>query len=200
MTHTAPKPAEKTLLQYLGAAVSGVLLVIVVALAVILIVVPKMSGGAALTVLTQSMEPDFPPGTLIVIRPTPVADIRIGQVLTYQIESGKPAVISHRVITRTIASDGSTTFITKGDNNDVADPLPVREAQIKGTLWYAVPWLGWVNNAVNAGGRAVFVPIVVGALFLYAAWMVFGAFRDRRKHRREMLAPPEGGDGTGLGH
>jgi signal peptidase len=191
VSHTAPTPPERSLLQYLGAVLSGVLLILVLALALVVIVVPKLSGGTALTVLTQSMEPDFPPGTLIVIRPTPVADIRIGQVLTYQIESGKPAVVSHRVINRTIGSDGSTTFSTRGDNNDVADPEPVQVAQVRGTLWYAVPWLGWVNNAVNENGRALVVPILVTALFLYAAWMVFGSIRDRRRRRHELLAPPQ---------
>lgn len=191
MTGDGTRPGERTLAHYLAASLSGALLVLVLALAVVLIVIPKLCGGAALTVLTQSMEPAFPPGTLIVIRPTPVDDIRVGQVLTYQIRSGSPAVISHRVLTRTIGSDGTTTFTTKGDNNDLADPTPVRTAQIRGTLWYAVPFLGWVNNAVNEGGRAFVVPMVVAALFAYAGWMVFGAFRDRRRHRATVLAAPE---------
>jgi signal peptidase len=145
-----------------------------------------VSGGTALTVLTSSMAPAYPPGTLIVTRPTPVDDIRVGDVLTYQIESGKPAVISHRVTTRSVSTDGDTTFVTKGDNNAVADADAVRAVQVKGTLWYAIPYLGWVNTAVSGESRGILVPVVAGSLFAYAAWVFVSALRARRARRRNV--------------
>ncbi|MBC7724377.1 MAG: signal peptidase I [Burkholderiaceae bacterium] len=174
---------EKSLLGYLGVALSGCLLVLVLALAALVVAVPAIVGGSALTVLTQSMEPRFPPGTLIVVKPTPVDEIRLGDVLTYQIESGNPAVVSHRVISRAVGTDGSTTFLTQGDNNDLADPTPVQEIQITGTLWYAIPYLGYVNNVVGGEGRAVVVPVVAAALFIYAITLVLGSVRERRARR-----------------
>lgn len=53
----------------------------------------------------------LPPGTLLVVLPTPVADIRVGDVVTYQIESGQPSVVSHRVVGTTSSSDGSRTWL-----------------------------------------------------------------------------------------
>ena len=87
------------------------------------------------------------------VKPTPVRDIDVGNVLTYQIRSGEAAVVSHRVLSRSVSTDGTTTFITKGDNNDSPDANPVTSAQVKGTVWYSVPLLGYVNNAVNGPGR-----------------------------------------------
>lgn len=178
--------AEKSLLHYVGVAASAAVLALVAALAALVIVVPAVTGGSALTVLTSSMAPAYPPGTLIVIKPTAVDDIRVGDVLTYQIESGKPAVISHRVTTRSISTDGDTTFVTKGDNNAVVDSDAVQAAQVKGTLWYAIPYLGWVNNAVSGESRGILVPVVAGSLFAYAAWLFFSTFRARRKRRRSV--------------
>ena len=180
----AARAGEKSLLHYLGVAASAAVLLLVAALAALVIVVPAVAGGSALTVLTSSMAPAYPPGTLIVVKPTPVDDIRVGDVLTYQIESGKPAVISHRVTTRSISTDGDTTFITKGDNNAVADPEPVQAVQAKGTLGYAIPMIGWVNNAVSGESRGILVPVVAGSLFAYAAWLFFSALRARRARRR----------------
>lgn len=40
-----------------------------------------------------------------------MADIRVGDVVTYQIESGQPVVISHRVVGITSSSDGSRTWL-----------------------------------------------------------------------------------------
>ena len=175
---------EKGLLHYLGVSISAALLLLVVGLAALVIVAPAAVGGQALTVLTQSMEPGLPPGTLIVIRPQPVDEIRVGQVITYQIAPDEPAVVSHRVISKAVGSDGATTFITQGDNNDLPDENPVMEVQIRGTLWYSIPWLGYVNNAVNGEHRALVVPVAAGALFLYALVMVVGSARDRRRRRR----------------
>ena len=183
-------PAEKSLRHYIGLALSGSLLVIVLALGVLVIVVPAISGGTALTVLTQSMEPKLPPGTLIIIRPTPIGDIKIGDVLTYQIKSGQPEVVSHRVISRSDDTTGRATFITKGDNNDLPDAKPVQKVQIKGTLWYSIPWLGYVNNLVGGQGRSLLIPLVAVALLIYAGYMLASSAAGSLKKKRSVADPP----------
>ena len=83
-------PRERGLLHYIGIGLSFGLLALVIALAALLIVVPKVGGATPLTVLTQSMEPTLPPGTLVVVGPVEPADVRVGDVVTYQIRSGEP--------------------------------------------------------------------------------------------------------------
>ena len=184
-------PAEKGLLHYIGLAVSGALLVLVLGLGALVIVIPALTGGTALTVLTQSMEPRLPPGTLIVIRPTAIDDIKIGDVVTYQIKSGQPAVVSHRVVSRSVDTTGRTTFTTKGDNNDLPDAGPVQKAQIRGTLWYSIPWLGYVNNLVGGQGRSLLVPLIAAALFIYAGYMFTGSVVGSWKKKRRAATPAE---------
>jgi signal peptidase len=160
-------------------------IVLVAALAVVLIVIPKMTGSVPLSVLTQSMEPSLPPGTLLVVRPVPVDDIRIGDVVTYQITSGQPAVVSHRVVGVTTSSTGERTFVLKGDANDLADSAPVTAPQIRGVLWYSLPGLGVVNQAVN-GSRSWLVPTMAAILLVYGVLMVgmgTGSAVQRRRRR-----------------
>ena len=164
------------------------LLLLVAGLAVVLIVVPKATGSTPLTVLTQSMDPTLPPGTLLVVRPTPVEDIRIGDVVTYQITSGQPAVISHRVVSVASSSDGSRTFTLKGDNNALADPAPVTAAQVRGVVWYSLPDIGLVNQLVN-GSRSWLIPAIAGVLLAYGAVMVtIGIVSVARRRRRVAVA------------
>lgn len=170
----------QSLLHYLAVSLSASILVLLLGVAVAVVGLPVVVGGSAMTVLTQSMEPGLPPGTLVVIRPRPVDDIRVGDVITYQIRSGEAAVVSHRVVSKTYA-DGELTFITKGDNNDAVDPEPVKSVQVRGTLWYSLPLLGWVNNVLNGSNRTIVLAVVAGGLFLYAAISIVGAARDRRK-------------------
>lgn len=169
-----------SLLHYLSVSISASILVLLLGIAAAVIGLPALVGGSAMTVLTQSMEPRLPPGTLVVIRPTAVDEIRVGDVMTYQIRSGESAVVSHRVVSKTY-QDGELTFITKGDNNPENDPEPVRAVQVRGTLWYSLPMLGWVNNLLAGPNRAVVLAVVAGGLFLYAAGMVVSSIRDRRR-------------------
>jgi len=116
---------------------------------------------------------------------TPLREIRIGDVVTYQIRSGEPGVITHRVTAISSSSVGGRTFTFTGDNNSVADADQVLPVQIQGRLWYSVPWTGWVNNAVNGQSRSWIVPIIAGLLFAYSGYMfASGAVSAIRKRRR----------------
>jgi signal peptidase len=177
----------KAVVRAVGLGLSTGLLLLVAGLAVVLIVVPKATGSTPLTVLTQSMDPTLPPGTLLVVRPTPVDDIRIGDVVTYQITSGQPAVISHRVVSVASSSDGSRTFTLKGDNNALADPAPVTAAQVRGVVWYSLPDIGLVNQLVN-GSRSWLVPAIAGVLLAYGAVMVTIGIVSAARRRRSSTA------------
>ncbi len=185
MSTTTVKPANKHgLLHYLGVGLSLGLLLLVIGAGAILIVVPKVLGAIPLTVLTQSMEPLLPPGTLIVDQPVKPSDVHLGDVVTYQIASGKPDVITHRVVRIAMSSEGDETFTFKGDNNAYPDPKAVIPAQIKGRVVYSVPWIGYVSLWMNGPARAVVVPIAAGILFLFAAWMfIRGGMEAVRKRR-----------------
>ncbi|WP_260217131.1 signal peptidase I [Curtobacterium sp. PhB115] len=175
------------------------LLLVVAGLAVVLIVIPKATDSTPLTVLTQSMEPTLPPGTLLVIRPTAVDDIRVGDVVTYQIVSGQPAVISHRVVSVSSSSNGERTFVLKGDNNAEADPRPVTAAQVRGVVWYSIPEVGVVNQLVN-GSRSWLVPTIAGVLLAYGAVMItIGTVNAARRRRARARAGRRHGRRARLG-
>ena len=183
--HPLPKPARKAagLWRQIRFALSLAVLLLVIALAVVLIVIPKFTGSIPLTVLTSSMEPGFPPGTLIIVRPVAVDALVLGDVITYQMETGKRGVITHRVIAIN-TSAGERTFVTKGDNNGAADADAVLEAQVQGRLWYSVPLIGYVNSAVNGSNRAWLIPVAASLLFAYAGYMILvGVVAGVRKRR-----------------
>jgi signal peptidase I len=175
---------RRSLLHSVLLGLSAGLLATVVALAALLIVVPFVSGSTPMTILTSSMEPHLPPGTLVIVKPTPVDEIRIGDVLTYQIRSGDPAVVSHRVISVNSVSDGTFTFITQGDHNGSPDEKPVIEAQVRGVVWYSVPWVGYLATAVNGENRYWLVPALAIPLLGYAGYMIVSAITGARRKKR----------------
>lgn len=143
------------------------------------VLVPRLSGATPYTILTGSMRPDFPPGTLVVIRPVAPEDVRVGMVVTYQLRSGEAAVVTHRVVQVGTNLEGETRFQTQGDANPVPDEAWVRPEQVRGQLWYAVPHLGRFNTLMSGHERQLLVYGAAGALVVYAGAMFAGAGRQR---------------------
>lgn len=145
------------------------------------VLVPRLGGATPYTVLTGSMRPSLPPGTLAVVKPVPLEEIGIGSVVTYQLRSGEPAVVTHRVIE--VGSDltGARRWRTQGDANDVADAAWVRPEQIRGEVWYAVPRMGYVASAFDPADRELAARLIGVALLVYAGVMFTRSIRRTRR-------------------
>jgi len=86
---------------------------------------------------------------------------------------------------------GERIFRTKGDANDAVDPDPVRPVQVRGEVWYAVPYVGRMND-VFTGSRQLPLLVVVTGLLGYAASMFIGAARGKRQVRKGTEKEKEG--------
>ncbi|GGF98136.1 hypothetical protein GCM10007304_10140 [Rhodococcoides trifolii] len=187
---TTTEPDESTgPMWWLARIVSMMLLFFFVAILLAAVVIPKVGGAMPYTILTSSMEPLYPPGTLVVVRETDADALVAGTVVTYQIRSGEPDVITHRIISAGIDKDGKRTYTTQGDNNPQPDENGVLPAQIRGTLWYHIPYLGYVNNWLTGEKRTWVVGIAAGGLFLFAATQFVSAGVDRRRRGGRHAAP-----------
>ncbi|MDR7086716.1 signal peptidase [Aeromicrobium panaciterrae] len=176
-------------LRWFGQLVAWLVIIGVVAVIAAAVVVPRIAGATPYSILTGSMQPKYPPGTLVVVKPIDTEDIAIGKVVTYQLKSGKPTVVTHRVVGMIQSPDGTLRFRTQGDANDAPDRELVRPVQVKGALWYDVPYLGYVNKYITGKERRLTMVVVVSGLLLYAAYMFTGSLRDRlRKPRKHSSA------------
>lgn len=168
-----------------GRIVSYTLLAAMLFVLAVTVVIPRVSGSTPYTILTTSMEPTSPPGSLVVVKPVQPAEIMAGTAITYQIRSGEPDVVTHRIVATRQSGYGETTYITRGDNNGSDDESPVQFEQIRGKVWYSVPYMGYVNNWLNGEQRRITVTVIVIGLAGYALFMFVGAGVDHRKKRRE---------------
>ncbi|MDN4161613.1 signal peptidase I [Nocardioides abyssi] len=179
----------RSALGFVARVLSWVLILGLLAVLTVAVLVPRVAGATPFTVLTGSMQPGLPPGTLIVTRPTPAEDIEIGEVVTFQIESGRPQVVTHRVIAVRAGQDGEPEFLTQGDANQTPDDGWRPAGSVRGVLWYAVPKLGYANNVLTGDQRQLAVYVVAGGLVLYALGLFGSDARDRRSSKRQPQHP-----------
>lgn len=174
----------------LARAVAGTSLLVAVSMfAFLTVVLPMMLGAHTYTVLTGSMQPGMPPGTLIAVRPTSMDDVRIGDVVTFQMRSGEPAVATHRVVGTTSSTGGERLLLTRGDANDVDDP-PVQDEQLRGVVVLAIPNLGYPAMLFGGQERGAAVAAVGIVVIAYGTGvLVLDALRARRRRSRAGRMP-----------
>lgn len=151
------------------------------------VLVPRLGGGTPFTILTGSMQPGMPPGTLVVVTPVSADEIGIGTIVTYQLNSGEHGVVTHRVVSIGYDGSGQKTFTTQGDANTIPDARPVLPVQIRGQHWYHVRYLGYVSSAITGSQRHMATLMVAAGLLIYAAYMLTGAAKDRFRKTNEKV-------------
>lgn len=119
-------------------------LIILLAAGVMVLAGVNAKSGKATTVLgygfmavqTGSMEPDYPVGSVIIIKKTDASQLQINDVITFY--SDDPTlnnrIVTHRIMEITNDGDGTYSFITKGDANVINDDYPVRSEQVIGKV------------------------------------------------------------------
>lgn len=183
----SPRDARDGWWFWIRRSASVLLLGVVVLLAVAAVGIPAVTGAKTYTIAGGSMEPRLPFGSLVVVQPVDPWSIATGDVITFQVESGKPTVATHRVVGFEDGSAGERRFVTKGDANDSPDAATVQVGQLQGRLWYVVPYVGYVNTVLSGSTRAIIVPIVAVALLGYGVWMLVTGVRARRRGNRSSV-------------
>lgn len=133
----------RSLLPTLGLAASALLAA--------MLLVPAALGMQRYVIVSGSMTGTYDKGSLVFDKPVPVADLRVGDVITYQ----PPAAGPHNLVTHRIAwigrdRDGGRAFRTKGDANRVADPWRFTLHQpMQARVSFSVPYVGYALAALS---------------------------------------------------
>lgn len=189
MSNTKPSGSQSTgAMWWIFQTTSWMLLLTVVALLVAMIGLPRATGATPYTVLTGSMRPTMPPGSLVVTKPIEASGLKVGDAITYQIRSGEPEVVTHRIISSSQTLGGETLFTTQGDANPQPDEEPVKAGQIRGVVWYSIPFAGYLNSLLTGEQRTWAVGSAAVLLLGYAVFMGVSAMMDTRKARRKNVS------------
>ncbi len=143
---------------------------------------PRTGWYRPMTVLSGSMSPSFRAGDLVIVRPKATKDIRVGDVITYNIPVGDRHVQSHRIVHILRQSDRRLVFRTKGDSNDAIDPwTAVVDTKQVWVVWFPLRWFGW--PIVWLRDPLVHHLAVYGGAALAALLKLISIWRPRRTRR-----------------
>ncbi len=155
----------------------GVLILLAVIGSALLLTVPRLMGYQVYSVVSGSMEPHIPVGSLLYVETAQPETVADGEIIAFQ--SGD-SVVTHRVLeNRQVQGE----FVTKGDANQEADLEPVPYEGLIGRVVRHIPYLGelMLLYTTTAGKVYAVCFAACGAMLNILA----GRLRDRARERDE---------------
>jgi len=127
----------------------------------------RIFGLQVYGVLTGSMEPTYPVGSLIYVKKLSANDtLNLQDVITFQMDN-RGTIATHRIVE--LVPDENNPVVmkyrTKGDANDVVDSNLVDRSRILGKVAFCVPGLGNVAEYIQKP-PGLYVAILISALMI----------------------------------
>jgi len=126
------------------------------------------------------MSPNINSGDVVVTETTEIAEIQIGEVITFKQPTavGSEIYVTHRVI-NIVTKNGITQFQTKGDANEEPDIELVTSSNLIGKVVFTVPDIGYLPDNIK-------IPIgFILIISLPASLLIVGEVRNVIKSRRK---------------
>jgi len=133
-------------------------------------------------VQSNSMSPTFKTGSLVIVKNVDTSSIKVGDIITYRRRNDSVST-THRVV-EIIEEDNARQFITRGDANNMNDPVPVDENNVLGKVTLFIPLLGYVMGFIRTKEGTLLV-IVIPAFILMITQIV-ELFKYRKKYKSEL--------------
>ena len=157
--------------------ISTTVVVFVVIFAVLLIGV-RLFGVQVYSVISGSMEPEYPVGSLIYVKDINPSGIEGNDVITYVLPSETPS--THRVVR---IDEENQLFYTKGDANETEDGAPVHFKNLIGTPVFKIPYLGYVAYYIQHP-PGMYIAIAAGAVLLILVFLPDLFKKDEKKDKQ----------------
>ena len=167
---------------------SGLATVVVTAVAVVALALVgmRLAGFRTFTVMSGSMEPNYPVGAMIYVKPVDYTELKVGDVISYVADNDK-TVVTHRIAEIEVDEKDASVwrFKTKGDANKSADAKLVHYKNVLGTPAIVIPYIGYLAHNIQQP-PGIYIALVVGTLLL--AWTFLpGTLEERRKTAKKSV-------------
>lgn len=150
-----------------GCSALGIFLLIVIIAVCIPLTVPKVFGYQIYTVVSGSMEPEIPVGSLVFIEGFAPEDVEEGDVIAFYGARDELSIITHRVVENRILMG---ELITKGDANETNDMNPVPYDNFIGKARLSIPIAGYIAGFLaELPGKITAAVLIAVSLLLQAA-------------------------------
>lgn len=148
----------------------GSVIAVAVAILAVALVGVRIIGIKTYAVVSGSMEPTYPTGSLLYVKKINTKDLKVGDAVTFMLN--EDTVATHRIIEIIPDNEdsGVLRFRTKGDANDTPDGAAVHYKNIIGKPIFCIPYLGYVANFLR-NPPGIYLAIGVAAVLIVLVFL-----------------------------
>jgi len=165
---------------------SNIVLLLAGLLLMFVLIVPLVFSGRVAIVLSASMEPNMPMGSLAITMPVAAEEVKVGDIIAFAPPWDPDVTVSHRVVE--IFNDEEPRFSTKGDASEDPDPWVMPAEYVTGRVVFNIPYMGYVANSAILYVRTWWGVIFLVALpsVLLIGGTVRGVARSSNRRQKRM--------------
>ena len=148
------------LLTVIGSVILAAAIIVCLALAA-----PRLAGIDSYVVVSGSMEPAIPVGSMVYSKACDPAELGEGDIIVFYETMGSGVPVTHRIVEN---DTDKGEIITKGDANAQADLAPVIYNNVTGKVVMHVPYLGLLAAPLST----MILSLLLNAMEVIAAAMI----------------------------
>ena len=154
-------------------------LVVAIVICVILLAGVRLVGLKPYAVLSGSMEPEYPVGSLLYVKNVDTDKLKVGDDITFMLD--KDTLATHRIVKVIHDEEDASVvrFRTKGIANEYEDGNLVHSKNVVGKPVFDIPYLGYVSSYIQ-NPPGLYIAIAGGIIILTLAFLP-DLFKDKPK-------------------
>lgn len=157
------------------------LLVAIIVVLLLVFFIPQCLGYRPYNIQTGSMEPKFPVGSMIYVKPVSFDKIAVGDVVTYHTQEQGGWTVTHRVVH---IDKEKGTIDTKGDANANTIEKDITYFQIVGKATnFSVPFLGSIVAQYQSSNGKLITVILI--MLLLGTSFILDRIQERNASKSE---------------
>ena len=159
---------------------TSIIVVLAVVLAIVLVGV-RLIGLHVFIVLSGSMEPAYPNGSLIYVKEMDYTELEVDDVITFMLN--EDTIATHRIV-EIVPDENNPSVIryrTKGDANDTVDGGLVHYKNVIGSPVFTIPKLGYIASYIQ-NPPGTYIAISIGAILILLVFLpdLFGSKEHKK--------------------
>lgn len=162
-------------------SILSTLIIIAFAAIAAVLILPVLFGCKSMAVVSGSMEPVIPVGSIVIVKEADADTLEVGDVISYRISGD--TMVTHRVVAID-SENGQLT--TKGDANETEDSSPVAFTDIVGKELFHVPLLGYLSIYIKTPlGIVGICAVLIVLILLNFLPSVFAPEEDHKEEKKD---------------
>lgn len=142
----------------------------------------------AFIIISQSMTPTIKINDAIITKKVLGKDLKVNDIITFVSQDSHFSgfTITHRIIEKTISTNGNYIFKTKGDYNNVVDSTTINENDIIGKTIFKIPMVGYIQYFLSTSfGWIIAILIPSLTIIIYDLVILIKKIYQKKKPKKK---------------